>query len=102
MNQTPQQYTITSAKALQVNGLLNTVDPDHSMLPEYSGRGMYGNECLAFASNNLSAAQLGALVALALQNVIDYDIAIEVMTDLRSDQLGLGTVVYLPSLAVKD
>lgn len=65
----------------------------------YSGRGMYGEECLAVVTDDL-----GELLA----NVMDY--AIDVLDDkdmhtlaesfrcMISDSMGMGTVYYFPDL----
>lgn len=63
--------------------------------PAYSGRGMYGRTTAALTSNELNAIQLGVFIGIA---AVEEDgspwIDDEVVRNLRSDQMGLGVVVY--------
>lgn len=55
---------------------------------KYSGRGMFGKECVAVSGKDVSEWE----VARALSYIEDFDIP-----EPRQDQLGLGIVLYWPS-----
>lgn len=72
----------------------------------YSGRGMYGKECLAFTVDGRegrasSFAVAADLMDAAIEAGEDFiEPLIEAMRGIRTDSLGLGTVFYFPSVAV--
>jgi len=69
----------------------------------YSGRGMFGKECLAFTAERetSSFAVAADLMAAAIDAGEDFIApVIEAMRGIRTDSLGLGTVFYFPSVAV--
>jgi len=69
----------------------------------YSGRGMYGKECLAFTADSETSgfAVAADLMEAALDAGEDFIApVIEAMRGIRTDSLGLGTVFYFPSVAV--
>jgi hypothetical protein len=84
--------TITLAEAEQIS---DAADLDSEAIrSDYSGRGMYGQECLGFTySTDTDLLYLGA----ALSAHFDGDIP-----SCRTDSLGMGGIVYFPSLTVVD
>lgn len=69
----------------------------------YSGRGMYGKECLAFTVDG--RAEEFAVAADLMDAAIgsgEYFIkpVAKAMRGIRTDSLGLGTVFYFPSVSV--
>lgn len=78
---------------------------DAGMLPHsYSGRGMYGHECLAIDCDSnkllshfsfiLDAAKRYPTDAL----VSDLEILTDAMRQACTDEMGLGTVIYWPRI----
>lgn len=70
------------------------------IVSDYSGRGMYGDTCLAFMvdDNGLSMLQLGWALAEA---GLDFGQDI-VQSHCRTDAMGLGEVVYFPGIQVDE
>ncbi len=77
----------------------------------YSGRGMFGKQCVG-ASGDGSALEIMAALVEALpanlpevaedgeQAVDDFaDLLAELMSDARTDSMGRGTVIYWPQIA---
>lgn len=59
------------------------------------GRGMYSEECLAFtADRDTDAACFAGHLALALDYVLGMEKAEQMMGQVTSDGMGLGTVLY--------
>lgn len=73
----------------------------------YSGRGMYGATCVGvYLDASLPATAFGILFGAAIVDHDDtmsaVDVLAEVTRDLRTDSMGLGTVVYWPHIAYVD
>lgn len=71
---------------------MQALDVEAEILPDYSGRGMYGRTCIAITSDTSGRAQMALAFAagqLADEAGIDFD-------DLptRTDSMGLGVVIY--------
>ena len=63
----------------------------------YSGRAMYGKTCLGVViSSEQSQFEMGLMVGLGLVDCWAGDI--EAVKNVRSDSMGLGTVVYWPNI----
>lgn len=65
---------------------------------EYSGRAMYGKDCVGFVINR--EAEL--LVALAFAQVFGVDDAWDFMRDSRTDSMGYSTIVYFPRVQLDE
>lgn len=67
----------------------------------YSGRGMYGNECVAIHTERDVAEIFLYIVAgnLGKENIGDL---IEELIDYREDELGLNKIVYFPHMKWPD
>lgn len=67
----------------------------------YSGRAMYGRECLAVTCN---AQEFGHLIANLLRNVSMFDDGQDIeevataMQDMRWDNMGMDMVYYWPGI----
>ncbi len=71
----------------------------------YSGRGMYGKECLAFTadSETSSFAVAADLIAAALDAGEDFvEPVLAAMRGIRTDSMGRGTVFYFPRVSAED
>ena len=69
----------------------------------YSGRGMYGKECLAFTTERETSSFVVAAdwMEAALYAGEDFiESVLAAMRGLRTDSLGRGTVFYFPSMSV--
>lgn len=82
--------TITRAQIDEIVRLAEL--EDESATATYSGRFMYGEQCVGFEVDG--TGQTLALGA-ALLTVMGDDFP-EMLSDARSDSMGLGTIVYFP------
>lgn len=70
----------------------------------YSGRGMYGKECLAIDGDDINLMQLGFIMGQQVAEERQY-LHTKVFVDesdmsgMRSDSMGLGMVYYWPHIA---
>lgn len=67
----------------------------------YSGRGMYGRECLGV---DVGRGELGELLAVVVENVEEddrYEVA-QVLRGMATDSMGLGMIVYFPGVPFFD
>ncbi len=63
----------------------------------YSGRGMFRRECLAITTD----LDLGQVFAAVLEGVQGNDDTMEIQEafqNMRTDQMGLGSVIYFPDV----
>lgn len=90
--------TLTTEQAETILGILQRTDPEAEMRTDYSGRGMYGSECLGYVVSN--PAIVGSAVALGLTDTELDPMAL--MASSRQDDMGLGTIVYFPGTTVQD
>lgn len=73
---------------------------DDALYENYSGRGMLGTMCVGFVIEPREAAAFGAAVALALAD--DLPTLVTLMMNVRSDSLGLQTIIYFPDAQLED
>lgn len=66
----------------------------------YSGRGMYGAECVAVTTKDAGYAAIGLLTAYIAEYGNDDTLEEwkSVLKYTRSDDMGTGTVIYWPGL----
>jgi hypothetical protein len=83
---------------------LDMIDHEDDARDDYSGRAMYGSTCIAFRSNG----DLGGIMRFAynLREALDSaeldDLDVEdFLSSARQDSMGLGTVLYFPSITVE-
>ena len=71
----------------------------------YSGRGMYGRNCLAITADRINMLVLGMAIA-DYNHSFEDDNSLEVpqyqVEDYRQDNIGLGVVVYWPRIEFVD
>ena len=68
----------------------------------YSGRGMFGEYCIGASTKGDAADMLSdILVYCEITNEERVEVA-GIFKDKRTDDLGLGTIVYFPSMKWKD
>lgn len=60
----------------------------------YSGRGMFGKECVGLTTENSFANTIADLV----EGCSNLEEAAELVRGARSDNLGLSTVIYWPDV----
>lgn len=72
----------------------------HCSVRSYSGRGMYGRQCVGVVIDGMSLFTFGIEVAREWLNRSDDPCEIEDLADLeaREDSMGLGTIIYFPKL----
>lgn len=71
---------------------------------DYSGRYMYGETCVAISDGPDMSICLGLLAELfdyILEKVKDIKLS-EYFSDIRSDNMGMGMVIYFPDLSMED
>lgn len=86
-------FKIDSYDALQIGDLagVNTIS--------YSGRGMYGKRCLAYTTDDYSDTQFSPMMlGVEAVGIIGYEDAARMARNMRTDSMGLGQVIYFPSI----
>lgn len=67
---------------------------------DYSGRGMFGDECLAFDFDGTDATAIASLIASA-REWSNSDEALDEITsalqNARTDSMGRGSIMYFPA-----
>lgn len=88
---------ITAADLVRI---ADTADiPRNAIRADYSGRYMYGAECVGF---DLDSAAQTMLLGAAIFSVLDNDDAVAMMNDTAQDSMGLGIIVYFPRWVCAD
>ena len=71
----------------------------------YSGRGMYGNTCVAVSGDLGDCMKvIGEVIKLLHEDDrddIDFDEAVDLLMDFQRDQLGRGVVIYWSDLSIE-
>lgn len=102
------KHTVTRAQLDDIADVLN-IDGD-DVRTAYSGRGMYGAECVGFDVARGAEVSVGAALALVLAQAAqddDQDVyaaldnAFDIASNACIDSMGLGSVVYFPGLTVE-
>lgn len=78
-----------------------TEECSSALVLDYSGRAMYGAECLGLTAPGPSELAR-FVVALSRALADEPELLSEALADVRSDNFGVGAVYYLPRLAVED
>lgn len=76
----------------------------------YSGRGMYGSECIAIDGDEAECqAALSALISEQISQVSDGDTTrddarefVTLLMEYKTDNMGKGIVMYWPGIEYKD
>jgi hypothetical protein len=78
---------------------LDVFEDEFDIRTDYSGRGMYGKECIGFVTKEAALIPM-ALTAVLIDTeryaLLDNNIAWSDLTDIRTDSMGLSTIVYFP------
>lgn len=78
---------------------INELFADIGATRSYSGRGMYGATCLGVSTDDT----IGKFVADAIDQAELFDVDLTalawVFRRMRSDSLGLGSILYFPGVA---
>lgn len=81
---------------LDAEGLADLLADAGYKARSYSGRGMYGARCVSVNLDGLSELlAIGGAIRAAAPDDVD-----RLARDARTDSMGMGTVVYWPSLEV--
>lgn len=64
----------------------------------YSGRGMYGEECLTFSAEDSQVEVILNLIEAIDNPANELSDTLEILRRMRVDQLGLGMVYYFPKI----
>lgn len=83
----------------QINDILSAAELEPmAVYADYSGRCMYGEECLGFVIDHNAQMRLGR----ALAQVLGEELAKEVEGHARTDSMGLDMIVYFPGVTAKN
>ncbi|AWN03679.1 hypothetical protein PBI_JACE_59 [Gordonia phage Jace] len=101
------RYTITPTEA---HNAAAEIMSEYDEIRTYSGRGMFGRECLALVGSGGSGAPTEFMFDLAVALSTDGDGDVELWdvreritalaNDMRTDSLGRSTVYYWPNVTV--
>lgn len=96
-----------SASQETIRQFIDGVSMDVEIRTDYSGRGMYGAECLAIVTRDIDgdAQSLGdilnAIYSMGLEmsadTVGDTNAIGHILRSARTDSMGTGTVIYFPA-----
>lgn len=93
--------TMTARQGDALRRALYDADAEAS-IDEYSGRAMYGAQCLGIVTDRNPVAVMMRVV-LGLWDCGEDDLAVWLAErDCRLDSMGLGTVIYWPGIALPD
>lgn len=83
-----------------IRNLVPDIDLEGVEIRKYSGRGMYGKECLAIVCDGLPKLLEFCLnlQEYAIQDDEEHDVQYE-LARVRHDSMGLSQVFYWPSIA---
>ena len=83
---------------MEAEALIDALEEAGCEACAYSGRFMYGAECVAIRTDHLYRDIAAIAVTLSAREVDGNEI-IDLFGGLRSDQLGLSTIAYFPHVA---
>ena len=75
-----------------------------SFRESYSGRGMYGRQCVAISGDAGSCMEIikqiikEAHLSMAWNDDLDFDSVVDILLDWTEDSMGMGVVYYWPQL----
>jgi len=70
-------------------------------LLSYSGRNMYGKNCIGYVTNNSPIQELAIMLGLFSHHFdadYEYNMFYDIIKETVTDSMGLGTVFYWPNL----
>jgi hypothetical protein len=76
-------------------------EKDISLRTDYSGRGMYGQTCIGFVTDDEMSLGMDLIIYLKDAGMDDV---IDIFRNAGSqmDSMGLSTIVYFPSISVEE
>ena len=83
---------------MQAEALIDALEEAGCAPRAYSGRFMYGAQCVAFRTDDLYR-DIAAIAVTLMTREVDGDAIIELFGGLRSDHLGRSTIAYFPHIA---
>ena len=88
---------ITNDDQWELSTALYAIDSEAELVTDYSGRGMYGGECIGIIAKDTDA------ILLSLSRRLPDHLADKIENaEVAHDSMGLREIVYWPSLAVED
>lgn len=97
--------TLTDDQIEMLREALEEASGGLASLMRYSGRAMYGAECLAIDTDYPESTMMGLvydLMADATEGTAELARLLAVKHDVRHDSMGRGTVVYWPTIALPE
>lgn len=98
------KITLTDEQVEMLRESLEEASPLASLM-RYSGRAMYGAECLAIDTDYPESTVMGLvydLMADATEASAELARLLAVKHDVHHDSMGMGTVVYWPTIALPE
>jgi hypothetical protein len=96
---------ITPEQADELETALQEADLDITVRHNYSGRGMYGTTCLGFdVDRGTTAFEFGIRLGQLLGDnpeIADDELLDEMADNNAIDSMGLGSIIYFPSVRVE-
>lgn len=71
---------------------------DYSFREDYSGRGMFGDQCVGIVVGALESYKVVAELVQELIIYYDFDDPAHSLGNIRSDSMGLDMIIYFPSI----
>lgn len=97
--------TIVKSKIYNLKSILKQLscDLDVQLRTDYHGRGMYEDSCIGFITNgNLSRLIMQITEWLVLSKECNSNMLLqEMMRNVKSDSMGLGTILYFPNISLE-
>src|SRR5210317_567322 len=88
---------ITSDDQWELSTAMYAIDSDAELVTDYSGRGMYGGECIGIIASDTDR------ILLSLSRRLPDHLAQKIEdAEVAHDSMGLREIVYWPSLVVED
>ena len=65
---------------------------------DYSGRGMYGAQCIGYDVHDMSGVMR---LGVAINRLLNKDMAQDMLDRTTTDNMGLGFIVYFPGIELE-
>ena len=76
---------------------------DIEMMPDYSGRFMFGQKCLAFVFGGTAGELISAFYTALTRDEFELkDELMEMFSRMRQDNMGLDYVYYFPGFQIEE
>lgn len=102
---------LSNLAMIMIDELRTEADEDAIIREHYSGRGMYGKDCVGFVISQGDVLSLGAAIGTAMERIDredqDYeDGDLEVLQSMIQcgtlDSMGLSVIVYFPGVEIAE